>query len=217
MAFQINLGVAQFARGACTELQAFHIVRQRKVGSRGGTLSAYDAYGENGEVVQLYVRDKNGTPERPSKELRGFAKVLLEPGECKTVTLTLAARDLSYYEERLHDWFAPSGVYEVMVGRASDDIRLTAELSFTTEKQIPFVVTLTTTLGELLTCPKTAPTIMQLLAPLAQSAGTDGLDEGLMNMMKKMIMEMPLKSLVSVMPGDQIELLIQQMNLLLAQ
>lgn len=169
------------------------------------------------EVVQLYVRDKNGTPERPSKELRGFAKVLLEPGECKTVTLTLAARDLSYYEERLHDWFAPSGVYEVMVGRASDDIRLTAELSFTTEKQIPFVVTLTTTLGELLTCPKTAPTIMQLLAPLAQSAGTDGLDEGSMNMMKKMIMEMPLKSLVSVMPGDQIELLIQQMNLLLAQ
>ena len=169
------------------------------------------------EVVQLYVRDKNGTPERPSKELRGFAKVLLEPGECKTVTLTLAARDLSYYEERLHDWFAPSGVYEVMVGRASDDIRLTAELSFTTEKQLPFVVTLTTTLGELLTCPKTAPTIMQLLAPLAQSAGTDGLDEGSMNMMKKMIMEMPLKSLVSVIPGDQVELLIQQMNLLLAQ
>ena len=169
------------------------------------------------EVVQLYIRDKNGTPERPSKELRGFAKVLLEPGECKTVTLTLAARDLSYYEERLHDWFAPSGVYEVMVGRASDDIRLTAELSFTTEKQLPFVVTLTTTLGELLTCPKTAPTIMQLLAPLAQSAGTDGLDEGSMNMMKKMIMEMPLKSLVSVIPGDQVELLIQQMNLLLAQ
>ena len=55
MAFQINLGVAQFARGACTELQALYIVRQRKVGSRGGTLSAYDAYGENGEVVQLYV------------------------------------------------------------------------------------------------------------------------------------------------------------------
>ena len=63
------------------------------------------------------------------------------------MTLTLAARDLSYYEERLHDWFAPSGVYEVMVGRASDDIRLTAELSFTTEKQLPFVVTLTTTLA----------------------------------------------------------------------
>ena len=62
-----------------------------------------------------------------------------------------------------------------------------------------------------------APTIMQLLAPLAQSAGTDGLDEGSMNMMKKMIMEMPLKSLVSVIPGDQVELLIQQMNLLLAQ
>lgn len=78
-----------------------------------------------------------------------------------------AARDLSYYEELPARLVCPSGVYEVMVGRASDDIRLTAELSFTTEKQIPFVVTLTTTLGELLTCPKTAPTIMQLLAPLA--------------------------------------------------
>ena len=58
---------------------------------------------------------------------------------------------------------------------------------------------------------------MQLLAPLAQSAGTDGLDEGSMNMMKKMIMEMPLKSLLGQMPGEQVEQLIGQLNCLLAQ
>ena len=49
------------------------------------------------EVVQLYVSDKNGTAGRPVKELKGFAKVELQPGETKTVEFALTARDLSFY------------------------------------------------------------------------------------------------------------------------
>lgn len=169
------------------------------------------------EVVQLYIRDKNGTAERPDKELRGFAKVSLEPGERKTVTMQLHPRDLSYYEEALHDWYAPSGMYEVLVGHASDDIRLSADLRFATDKQLPFVVTSTTTLGELLHHPITAPVITQLLAPLAQSAEAAVADEATGIMMQKMLNEMPLKALVSLLPGDQMEQLVQQMNALLVQ
>ena len=53
------------------------------------------------EVVQLYVSDKNGTAGRPVKELKGFAKVELQPGETKTVEFALTARDLSFYMKGL--------------------------------------------------------------------------------------------------------------------
>ena len=54
------------------------------------------------------------------KELKGFAKVELQPGETKTVEFALTARDLSFYHEGLGDWYAPSGTYEVLIGHASE-------------------------------------------------------------------------------------------------
>jgi beta-glucosidase len=86
------------------------------------------------EVVQLYVSDLNKTAERPLKELKGFAKTELEPGETKTVQMQICARDLSYFEERLGDWYAPSGDYELLIGSASDDIRCSGRISFTDRK-----------------------------------------------------------------------------------
>ena len=83
---------------------------------------------EGKEVVQLYVADLCGISERPVKELKGFAKVHLLPGEEKTVSMEILARDLSYYEERLGDWYAPSGTYRILIGHASDDIRLHADI-----------------------------------------------------------------------------------------
>ena len=105
---------------------------------------------EGKEVVQLYVADLCGISERPVKELKGFAKVHLLPGEEKTVSMEILARDLSYYEERLGDWYAPSGTYRILIGHASDDIRLHADIVFETQKELPFRVDFTTTFGELL-------------------------------------------------------------------
>ena len=126
------------------------------------------------EVVQLYVSDKTGTTGRPAKELKGFAKVALEPGETKTVILTLIARDLSWYDEDMHDWYAASGKYEVLVGHASDDIRLTAEVQFTTTKTPPLTIDGSTTLGELMGNPKTASVLGQILATAFGTAAGDG-------------------------------------------
>ncbi len=76
------------------------------------------------EVAQLYVNDKESTIFRPEKELKGFTKVYLEPGEEKTVTLTLDKRAFSYYNVNIHDWHVESGEFDILVGASSRDIRL---------------------------------------------------------------------------------------------
>lgn len=173
---------------------------------------------EGKEVVQLYVADLCGTPERPVKELKGFAKVHLLPGEEKTVSMEILARDLSYYEERLGDWYAPSGTYRILIGHASDDIRLHADIVFETQKELPLRVDFTTTFGELLDHTKTAPVITELLAPLAAAAASaEGMSDEYKKLGEQVIREMPLKSLLGQMPGEQVEQLIGQLNCLLAQ
>lgn len=146
------------------------------------------------EVVQMYVSDRNTTHGRPVKELKGFAKVELAPGETKTVILTLNARDLSYWHEELGDWYAPSGTYQVLIGHASDDIRLTQELHFCTKKLLPMVVSAASTIGELKVDPRTAPVITRLLKEdMANSFDEAGAGE----MWEAMMTSMPLKSLKS--------------------
>lgn len=176
------------------------------------------------EVVQLYVSDKNGTPGRPVKELKGFDKVELQPGETKTVEFTLTARDLSFYHEGLGDWYAPSGTYEVLIGHASDEIALIGKITFETEKQLPLYVSSATTLGEILAHPITAPLVGQMLQQVQEGMGVmhedeaagvaDALGTGT-EMMNAMIYGMPLKSLASFSgaeTGKQIEQLIHDLN-----
>ncbi len=76
------------------------------------------------EVVQLYVRDVESTLPRPIKELKGFAKINLEPGEQQQVEFELSKADFSYYDDTLHTWFAESGEFQLLVGSSSRDIRL---------------------------------------------------------------------------------------------
>jgi beta-glucosidase len=80
------------------------------------------------EVVQLYLRDVESRLVRPDKELKAYAKVALEPGETQTVTMSLDARSLSYYDDALPGWVAEAGAFEVLVGASSRDIRCTAQL-----------------------------------------------------------------------------------------
>jgi beta-glucosidase len=78
------------------------------------------------EVVQLYVRDEQARLQRPDKELKAFAKVHLEPGESKTVTLSLGRDALAYYDDRSRQWVAEAGEFDALVGASSHDIRATA-------------------------------------------------------------------------------------------
>jgi beta-glucosidase len=81
------------------------------------------------EVVQLYVGDTKSSLPRPPKELKGFAKVALEPGQSETVTFTLDERSLAYYDPVKKGWVAEPGEFEVLVGASSRDIRLKAKFT----------------------------------------------------------------------------------------
>ncbi|MFL9482514.1 beta-glucosidase BglX [Chitinophagaceae bacterium LWZ2-11] len=75
------------------------------------------------EVVQLYIRDLVGSVVRPIKELKGFEKVGLKPGESKKITFTITKEELSFYNNALQKITEP-GEFKLMIGSASDDIRL---------------------------------------------------------------------------------------------
>jgi beta-glucosidase len=76
------------------------------------------------EVVQLYVHDVASSVDRPAKELKGFARVELAPGESKRVTLTVDQAAMSFFDPKRDDWVAEPGAFEVLVGASSADIRL---------------------------------------------------------------------------------------------
>lgn len=169
------------------------------------------------EVVQLYVSGKNSTVPRAVKELKGFAKVFLNPGEKKTVTMELCARDFAYYETKIHDWYTPSGTYEIQIGHASDEIREAAELTFTTDVLLPFTVDMTTTMGELMNHPKTAGKMMEYLEGISQGEEPKKEDGDVQLVTPEIIAQMPLKSFLSVIPGEVIEQMIVELNALCAE
>ena len=96
-----------------------------------------DVFG--GEVAQLYVADKESTIFRPVKELKGFKKVFLNPGEEATVTLELSKRAFAFYNVKLGDWMVESGEFDILVGASSRDIRLskTITVESTVNAEIP--------------------------------------------------------------------------------
>jgi beta-glucosidase len=82
------------------------------------------------EVVQLYLQPPPSRVDRPAKELKGFGRVTLQPGETKTVSFTLDKSALSYYDSAVHDWVAEPGRFTVLVGASSRDIRAKGEFEF---------------------------------------------------------------------------------------
>ncbi len=75
------------------------------------------------EIVQLYVSDLKTTLPRPVKELKGFKKISLEPGQTETVTFEISRDDLSYFDADKHAWVVEPGKFEALVGASSRDIR----------------------------------------------------------------------------------------------
>lgn len=160
------------------------------------------------EVVQLYVSDHTGTPGRPVKELKGFAKVELKPGETKQVAFEIDARSLSWYNEEIGDWYAAGGTYELLLAHSSADIRLSEKVEFTPVREIPFRVDENTTIGSLLKNSKTGP-IMSMM--LLKSNGGNASGFGSSNeMLKEMTGGLPLRALFgfSKITEDQMKELI---------
>jgi beta-glucosidase len=81
------------------------------------------------EVAQLYISDPSAKSTRPERELKGFEKVRLAPGETKHVTLSLDARAFSYWDEKAHNWTIDPGKFVIRVGDSSENAALHADLT----------------------------------------------------------------------------------------
>ncbi len=87
------------------------------------------------EIVQLYVADGHSRLMRPLKELKHFAKVFVEPGETKTVSFELNERDFAYFDPAFNEWIVDTGVFELLIGASSQDIRLKKDIHVSNTKR----------------------------------------------------------------------------------
>lgn len=81
------------------------------------------------EVVQLYIRDVESSLPRPVKELKGFEKLYLEPGQSATVEFEISADALKFYDDSIADWKLEKGAFIALIGSASDDIRTSVQFA----------------------------------------------------------------------------------------
>jgi beta-glucosidase len=80
------------------------------------------------DVAQVYVHQQKSELPRPEKELKGFQKVFLQPGQSKTITITLDVNAFQYFNDKLNRWVSEKGAYDILVGNSSRNISLTSAL-----------------------------------------------------------------------------------------
>lgn len=113
----------ELGRSALTDNDGVSVsVKVKNTGSRAGE-----------EVVQLYVRDVESSVRRPQKELKHFAKIMLKPGQEKTVSFNLGKRDFAYYSAEFGQWVSESGDFEIKVGNSSRNLPLQQQISLSVE------------------------------------------------------------------------------------
>ena len=84
---------------------------------------------EGAETAEVFVADKHAKIERPVKELKGFAKVNLKPGETRPVTIQLDRRAFAYYDVVRHQWTVVPGTFDILVGGSAEKIFLQGKVN----------------------------------------------------------------------------------------
>lgn len=167
------------------------------------------------EVIQLYVESESQEISRPIRELRGFEKIGLEPGEEKTVSFELDMRAFSYWKEEIHDWYA-DGIFKIQIGKNAQEVLLEETFKVTTTKVIPKIYTMNTCLGELMGDEHAKTVMGSFMEGMAQNTEAQKLQEENdaseavnAEMMQAMMEDMPLRQLLSFVPGVEREMLEQ--------
>ena len=159
-------------------------------------------------VVQLYVRDVESTPIRPIRELKGFEKVELRPGETKQVNITLDKRSFAYWNQQIHDWHVETGEFAIEIGQSSRDICLSETVQVNSTVAIPTKFTMDSIVLDIIDDPEA----MEALAPVMgaikevfapqdgpETAANEAITEE-MNM--AMLKYMPLRGILSFGGGN---------------
>lgn len=160
------------------------------------------------EVVQVYVAAPNSKIIRPGLELRAFDKIGLEPGETKTVTVELDKRSFAYWDVESHDWFVEEGKYQIIIGRSAEEKILVADVAVSPVKTPRKVFHLNSTIGEVLADKHAGPLFEQMMGKtfveyteaqqVTENSRSDAVNA---EMMHAMMEGMPLRQLLSFVPG----------------
>jgi beta-glucosidase len=153
------------------------------------------------EIVQLYVRDVESKVNRPEKELKGFEKIELAPGEEKTVTFKLDKRSFAYYNTEIRDWYVESGEFEILVGKSSKEIELKETVKVNSTVTIKKKYDRNSLIRDLLEDPETEKIIIDLIDSILEKIKEPGKEKEDVNNVIKWIMDMPLRGLVSFSKG----------------
>jgi beta-glucosidase len=167
------------------------------------------------EIVQVYVHDRKSTLARPPKELKGFSKVSLAPGEKKTVTITLDFRSFAYYHPGYQQWITEDGEFDILIGASSADIRHTLTAALQSSLDLPCRLDSTSTIQEWLDDRRgrvvMEPYYQQMMAEMARTMGISDHDhEGIGMDMSGFMLDMPFVSILEFqadrlpMPPEQI-------------
>lgn len=199
------------------EKEAFSSEEEIKV-----SIEVKNTGGQKGkEAVQLYVSDHTNVIHRPEKELKGFEKIELEPGESKKVEFRLNKRSFSWYSTELEDWFCGTGEYEIQIGASSADIRQKKAIRLKGNQELPIEIHANTTMGELMGNSKTRPMVMAMLEKqkeLFEGEASQAAAEAITEEMNIQMMDsMPLRALRSFqgMTSQELVTLISQLQELL--
>ncbi len=153
------------------------------------------------EVVQVYVHDCKSALVRPPKELKGFAKVELQPGETQTVTIPLDFRAFAYYHPGYRQWITEDGDFDILIGASSADIRCQQTVTLHSTLSLPSLLTPESTIREWLDDPRGkvvfAPMLQQMMAGMNQFMGGDSDAHEMIGMdMMGMVLDMPLMAIL---------------------
>jgi beta-glucosidase len=174
------------------------------------------------EVVQAYVHDHKSGLVRPPKELKAFAKVELQPGETKTVTLALDFRAFAYYHPAYRQWITEDGEFDILIGASSADIRCTQTVILQSTLELPCLLNRESTLRDWMEDPRGkrvfGPLFQQMTAQMqAAFGGGEGEGTGMDTM--GFLMEMPLlgvlhfqESALPMSPEDLVDGLLAQVS-----
>ncbi|MGA2503319.1 MAG: glycoside hydrolase family 3 C-terminal domain-containing protein [Anaerolineales bacterium] len=120
------------------------------------------------EVVQVYVHDHKSGLVRPPKELKGFSKIELQPGETRTVSLALDFRAFAYYHPAFHQWITENGEFDILIGASSADIRCIQTVTLESSQELPSLLNRESTVRAWIEDPRGK----DVIAPLLQQMET---------------------------------------------
>ena len=146
------------------------------------------------EIVQLYVSDQEASIQRPIKELKGFKKVALEPGQETTVSFVLDQRSFAYYSLELHSWYVESGLYQIHIAKSSRDIVLTGEIEVESSIKPPLIMDDRTTFADLLSHMKDPSQFYHIIESFVANTSEEEDTTGEARMFMEMMKNLPIHS-----------------------